>query len=554
MSEASKAVSFSNLNRHQLLDNIQNTKWDVIIIGGGITGAGTALDLASRGFKTLVLEKNDFAFGTSSRSTKLIHGGLRYLKQMEFKLVREVGLERAIVHKIAPHLVIPEKMLLPIFEKGNLGKWMTSFALSVYDYLANVQKIDKKKRLGKKDTLLNEPLLKESLVKSGFLYSEYRTDDARLVIELLKTAAVYNASAVNYINVKGFIYKEGKISGLVAEDKINNSELELNADFVINAAGPWVDNLRKLDGSLSQKRLQLTRGIHLVFPKEKIPIKQSMYFDSADGRMIFAIPRERIVYLGTTDTVYDKNPDNPFVTKEDVKYLLKSINRVLKGVDLTESDIESSWAGLRPLIFEEGKEPSELSRKDEVFISESGLISIAGGKLTGYRKMAERLTNYIVKQKGLKYEDYPCKTDSIKLVGAEKADDKTFMALQFDKWIELVGKGEEVPYMIYFHRYGTQLYSIIEKALKNVRSGLHPYNALLMAEVEYSVHFEMVYHPNDFLIRRTGNLYFERPFYMNKTEAVSGWIASFLNIDEETQKEWEKAVKKEFDEVMNFIG
>ncbi|MEJ2163286.1 MAG: glycerol-3-phosphate dehydrogenase/oxidase, partial [Robiginitalea sp.] len=387
---------FTGMDRSEDLAAITSQEFDLLIIGGGITGAGIALDASSRGLKVVLLEKGDFASGTSSKSTKLIHGGLRYLRQFDFWLVAEVGSERAIVHSVAPHLVLPEKMLLPLIDGGSYGKWLTSIGLKVYDILAQVGGDDKRRMLEKKEALKLEPLLPEKILKGAGYYAEYRTDDARLTIENLKTSLQYGAKALNYAKVTEFRYDaDGKVCGVQFNDLIGGGSHEVKSKFVISAAGPWVDELRSVNRSKKGKRLHLTKGVHLVFPYEKLPVKQSVYFDVPDGRMIFAIPRGKITYVGTTDTNYNSDKDDVRTDLADALYLISAVNNMFPSIELEISDIQSSWAGLRPLIHEEGKSASELSRKDEVFTSDTGLISIAGGKLTGYRKMAERAVNKI---------------------------------------------------------------------------------------------------------------------------------------------------------------
>ena len=391
-------IRFSNLDRGKTSQKMSKEHYDLVIIGGGITGGGIALDAASRGLKVALVEKGDFASGTSSKSTKLIHGGLRYLKQFDFWLVREVGSERAIVHKLAPHLVIPEKMLLPLIENGSYGKWLTSIGLKVYDILAQVSGDDKRKMLEKKEAMKLEPLLPKKILKGAGYYAEYRTDDARLTIETIKTSLQYGATALNYTEVTDFIYENEKIAGVKVKDVITDKAYAIKSKYVISAAGPWVDELRGINNSKRGKRLHLTKGVHLVFPYEKLPVKQSVYFDIPDGRMMFAIPRGKITYIGTTDTNFTKDKDNVQTDLADAIYLISAVNNMFPKIELELKDIISSWAGLRPLIHEEGKSASELSRKDEIFTSDTGLISIAGGKLTGYRKMAERVVNRIAKK------------------------------------------------------------------------------------------------------------------------------------------------------------
>ncbi|MFN7601693.1 MAG: glycerol-3-phosphate dehydrogenase/oxidase, partial [Bacteroidota bacterium] len=377
---------------------------------------GISLDAATSGLKVLLLEKHDFAFGTSSRSTKLIHGGLRYLKQLEFGLVKEVGSERAVVHSLAPHLVVPEKMLLPLYEKKGMGYWLASFGLKIYDWLAGVKPEDQRKMLTRPQTLRQEPLLKPDDVKGGALYAEYRTDDARLTVEIVKTACANGAKAINYCRVTGFLYNGARVAGVVANDGLTGNDFQVQATVVVNAAGPWVDELRELNQSKKGKRLHLTKGVHLLVPREKFNIAQAIYFDVGDGRMIFAIPRDRTTYVGTTDTNYSGSKEDVQTDLVDAQYILNAVNATFPAVQLQVGDVESSWAGLRPLIHEEGKSASELSRKDEIFESDSGLISIAGGKLTGYRKMAERIVDKVLDEK-FPNNRAACQTASVYLSG-----------------------------------------------------------------------------------------------------------------------------------------
>ena len=300
-----ESIRFSNLERGQKIQDLQNEIFDLVVIGGGITGGGIALDAASRGMKVALLEKGDFASGTSSKSTKLIHGGLRYLKQFDFWLVKEVGSARAIVHKLAPHLVLPEKMLLPLIEGGSYGKWLTSIGLKVYDILAQVTGDDKRQMLEKKEAMKLEPLLPKKILNGAGYYAEYRTDDARLTIENIKTSLQHGAKALNYAKVVDFLYNDNIISGVKVKDELGKEEFEIKSKYVISAAGPWVDELRSTNNSKKGKRLHLTKGVHLVFPKDKLPVKQSVYFDIPDGRMMFAIPRGKVTYVGTTDTNFN---------------------------------------------------------------------------------------------------------------------------------------------------------------------------------------------------------------------------------------------------------
>ena len=502
---------FSALQRNAYLQEINSTTYDLAIIGGGITGAGIALEAASRGLKVCLIEKNDFASGTSSKSTKLIHGGLRYLKQFEIGLVMESGTERNILHQLAPHLVVPEKMLLPLIKDGSYGEMMTSIGLKIYDFLAHVDDNEKRKMLDKNLSLKKEPLLDAQFVIGAGYYTEYRTDDARLTIEVLKKALEFGATIVNYCEMTSFEYTDSKIENLNCIDHINGNRLSLKANHYVSATGPWVDKIRKKDVSLNHKRLHLTKGVHIVFPHEKLPVKQAVYFDVPDGRMVFAIPRGRITYVGTTDTNYEGDLDRVVVTKADVDYLLKALNNTFPSVNLMVSDVESCWAGLRPLIHEEGKDPSDLSRKDEIFISDSGLISIAGGKLTGYRKMGQRVLETVLKTLSIDKKDGIKKssTESIPLVTPVFQSLHEVAVYQNSLETILQSAGISEPYYAWYlcSTYGNNASIIIEKTKSF--SSKNPLENLIRAELWYCVHYEMANTLADFFVRRTGRLYFD---------------------------------------------
>jgi len=548
-----KNIEFSNLERTKTIAKIAKGQFDLVVIGGGITGGGIALDAASRGLKVALLEKNDFASGTSSKSTKLIHGGLRYLKQFDFWLVKEVGSERAIVHKLAPHLVLPEKMLLPLIENGSYGKWLTSIGLKVYDILAQVTGDDKRQMLEKKEALKLEPLLPKKILKGAGYYAEYRTDDARLTIENIKTSLQFGATALNYAAVSNFLYTDEKISGVVVKDELSGASFSINCNYVISAAGPWVDELRSINNSKKGKRLHLTKGVHLVFPYEKLPVKQSVYFDVPDGRMMFAIPRGKVTYVGTTDTNYNNDKDNVRTDLADAIYLLSAVNNMFPKINLEMKDIVSSWAGLRPLIHEEGKSASELSRKDEIFTSDTGLISIAGGKLTGYRKMAERVVDRIAKKMEEEYkaEVKPCTTEHIPLCGNEFKKYKQVKQYisNIYKRIKTDGFIEHDAWFLVTN-YGKQTETILE--LYQKRKEKDNPTKLILAELQFGIAHEMVQDPMDFFIRRTGRLYFDIDSVRTYMEPVLKEFKTIFKTDDAKIGSWKEALQKELKEHSDF--
>jgi len=540
---------FSALHRPDIAHHLRSEQFDLLVIGGGVTGVGIALDAAQRGLKVALVEKQDFAAGTSSRSTKLIHGGLRYLKQFEFALVREVGLEREIVHNNAPHIVIPEKMLLPIIKGGSLGRYSASVGLYVYDMLAGVRRKERRTMLSLPATAEREPLLQKDGLIAGALYWEYRSDDARLVTELAKSAVHLGATLLSYCQLEELTLADGRIVGGKVIDLISGDGFTIAAKKVVNAAGPWVDTVRSKAEVVKGKRLHLTKGVHLVFDHERLPIRQAVYFDVEDGRMIFAIPREGCTYVGTTDTNYTDALERPRVTKVDVDYLLKAANRIFTIAPLTVADIRSTWAGLRPLIHEDGRSPSELSRKDEIFVSTQGLISIAGGKLTGFRKMAERTVDLCLRQ--LEQEGQvpfvACATHDLTLSGGEIRHVHGF----------LQGLREEVKLYFgttllqqLFYRYGSNSEQIIQTAMGREGS---PAIALLLAELDYAVYHEMVCELSDFLIRRSGRLYFAKAEADLHADLLNRELAQMLNWDEATAQRSLETYRKESAEVLEFV-
>lgn len=521
-------------DRAAKLEKLSNHKFDLVVIGGGITGAGVALDAASRGLDVVLIERNDFASGTSSKSTKLIHGGLRYLKNLEIGLVREVGQERAVVHDIAPHLVRPEKMLLPLVEGGSLGKLTTSMALWVYDFLADVEGDDKRVMLTKEETLEHEPLVRQDILTGGGFYAEYRTDDARLTIENIKTAERHGATALNYLEATDFTYDENKkTNAVVCHDRFTGVSCTIQTRHVISSTGPWVDELRTVDKSMTERHVFLSKGVHIVVARDRLPLKHAVYFDVEDGRMLFAIPRLRCTYIGTTDTPYKGDPNAIPTNREDVEYLLKGTNAIFPTVDLTIEDVESSWAGVRPLIYEEGKSAGEMSRKDEIFESASGLLSIAGGKLTGYRKMAERVVDRLgnqLKEEGEKL--VKTHTKDIDLTGGPFKNFAAVLAYEKEIARQLEAASlapDRAAYLV--SNYGKQSAEIIQAATQRAEGT--DVARLACAEAAWCIRHELALYPIDWIERRSGRLYFDMPSIEPVLEEVLAVFAEAYQYTEE---------------------
>lgn len=547
---------FCSKHRERYLSEMAANELDLLVIGGGITGAGIAWDASSRGLNIGLVEMGDFSWGTSSRSTKLVHGGLRYLKQGEVRLVMEVGRERALLHKSAPHIVTPEPMILPLYKKGTYSYWMTSIGLYIYDVLAGVKGKERRRMYRRSVTEQLEPLLKKEDLKGSGYYYEYRTDDSRLTMEVLKTAFSHGANIVNYAKAQEFIYKDGKIVGARIMDVISGKIYEVYAKQIVNAAGPWVDRVRELDNSLQGKRLFHTKGVHLVVDYSKLPIRQAAYFDVPDGRMIFVIPRDGKTYIGTTDTVYEESIESPRTTQEDVAYLIQAVNAMFVDVHLTEDDVESCWAGIRPLVFEEGKGPSEISRKDEVFISGSGLVTIAGGKLTGFRKMAQKVVDLVARHLSEAYslQTGPCVTDQDTLSGGDHTpfhDFKEYKNKMLTQCEELGMTPDTARYL--FSRYGANLAEIcrIYEELTNIKDQeqslkhLTAAERILLAEMMYTVENEMVTHAVDFIVRRTGLLFFDIERVHRIKFQIVEWLGEWSGWDQAEKQRQLELVEKE---------
>lgn len=528
--------NFSGLNRNAFFQDMEQDEFDLLVIGGGITGAGIALDAATRGLKVALVEMNDYASGTSSRSTKLVHGGLRYLKQFEIKEVAELGKERAIVYENGPHVTTPEWMLLPFHTGGTFGKFMTSIGLMVYDFLAGVKKAERRKMLSVDETLKKVPFIKKTGLKGSGYYVEYRTDDARLTIEVMKAAVQKGATVVNYAKADQFVYNdEGKAIGVEVQDCLSEKRVLIKASKLVNAAGPWVDELRDMDGSKTEKHLRLSKGVHVVFDEAIFPLHQAVYFDTPDGRMVFAIPRNGKTYVGTTDTFYEGDPADMYATQADRDYLLKAIRYMFSDLEISDSHIESSWAGVRPLIHEEGKAPSEISRKDEIWESNSGLITIAGGKLTGYRKMAETVVNLVVSKlnEGDSKSFAACQTRNLPISGGDMGGSAHLEAFiqEKSKKAENYGLTQEEGRKL-AKLYGTNVDTVFDYLPE--QQGELP--VTMQAQLLYAIHHEMAVQPVDFFIRRTGELLFDVELVQQWKDAVIKEMASLFHWTEGERK------------------
>ena len=537
-------MKFTKTSREQMLEKAQDQLFDVLIIGGGITGAGIALDASARGLSTILFEKDDFSEGTSSKSTKLVHGGLRYLKNLEIKLVRDAGKERAVLYQNAPHIIYPQKMILPIYKGQLYGKYITSFGLWIYDLLAGVEKKYKKKTLNVKQVLKQLPLLKPEGLQGGVEYYEYRTKDSRLVIENIKKAFEQGALALNYTEVVKVNSPKDNTVVVKVKDKLTKKNYSIKAKIVINATGVWSDKILKRNGISKEKYILPSKGTHILVDKEKFPIDFPVYFELEDDRMVFAIPTGKKVYIGTTDEIYKGNLDNVFAEKYEIKYLLIAFNKFFK-TEIKASDVEVTWAGIRPLVLARTSKLHKISRKEELIIHNKNFISILGGKLTAYRLMSEKVVNQVVKMLPQTNSIKSCNTKEISLSGAEF----DFGKVEAHKIIEYAEKRFYEAYQLnantdlintLFYTYGKNIEKIIEKAFDIYNSIGKKELVWLEAEIWYVTNYEMLINLSDFMIRRTDRFYFSHSESMKQINDIASIMGKNLS--------WSKSdIKKQID-------
>jgi glycerol-3-phosphate dehydrogenase len=377
------------MNRTEMLGRLKTEKeWDIIIIGGGATGLGSAVDAASRGYKTLLIEKYDFAKGTSSKATKLVHGGVRYLAQGNIKLVMEALRERGFLLKNAPHITCTLAFVVPAYTWWD--KFFYGVGLKIYDRMSGKLSLGKTTLLNKNETIKQLPGINEQKLKGGILYFDGQFDDARLAIDLAITASNYNATLVNYCEAKTFIKTGNKITGLVINDNINNESFTLNARAVINATGVFTDDILQMDRPEDDSIVAPSQGIHLVVSRDKFPSSTAMMVPKTeDGRVLFAVPWHDHIILGTTDTPVKNIDTEPKPLQEEIDFILHHANKYFSQ-NISRADVSSMYAGLRPLVKKKKAATTALLNRDHtIIVSASNLVTITGGKWTTYRKMAQ---------------------------------------------------------------------------------------------------------------------------------------------------------------------
>lgn len=500
---------FSWRSRLNSLERFQREVFDVLIIGGGITGAGLALDAAARGLKTALVEKRDFAAGTSSRSTKLIHGGLRYLEQFDVALVREALLERSVLARIAPHQTEAFPFVIPIYADRRRNydhPLMMRAGLFLYDLLAGRQNFAKHRRLSREEALNLAPQLDPKGLKGAFLYYDALTNDSRLVIEIIKAAHQHGAAIANYSNVEHYLRDaEGKITGARVVDELSGERIELRARVTINATGVWMEEMIRLDGNTVEglkKKLRPAKGIHLTIAANRLRVDAAWLIPSLTGhRFYFVVPWEGRVNIGTTDTDYSGGKDFPQAEPDEIAEILNAINSYFPEANLDPSDVISAWAGLRPLISDaNAKDTTKVSRKEEMIETADGLISIGGGKLTTYRAMAEHGIDLALKRLGKSADNRT--TKDIPISGGEMS------RVELDQTAKQLASHYNLPMDVTRHlafSYGSNFDALVRLMLddERLREPLVTGLPHVKAELVYAARHEMAVSLTDALTRRT---------------------------------------------------
>ncbi len=382
------------LIRDEQIARLSRQNFDLAVIGGGINGAAIARDAAMRGLGVALIERGDFAGATSSRSSKLIHGGLRYLPQGELRLVRTALAERERLRRLtAPHLVKPLRFLFPLYRGRGPSRIALGAGLWLYDLFARTPRAERHRRVSRAETLAAEPMLNPEALAGGAFYNDAGGDDARLTIENALDAACHGGAIANYVEFERFSHAEGRIATAEVRDRLGGARFELRARLFVNAAGPWIDDVRRLDDPGVAPSVRLTKGVHLMIGRERLPVREALVLGDAHGRIVFVIPHGEEVLVGTTDTDFDGDRERVAAEPEDLDYLLGVVLQSLPGAALTAADVTASFAGLRALAVGGRSAPSSVSREEVIVESRSGLISIAGGKLTTHREIAERIVD-----------------------------------------------------------------------------------------------------------------------------------------------------------------
>jgi len=524
-SSISNSRPFSHLTRAENLDRLGTESFDLLVIGGGITGAAIARDAALRGIPTALVEKTDWAAGTSSRSARLIHGGLRYLEYYQFGLVFEALSERAVLRRIASRLVRPLPFMYPLYRGQEPGFIKLTAGMWLYDFLAQFRNVSRHRMMLARETARREPIVAREGLRGAARYYDAVVDDARLTLATTQSAHLAGAVVANHARVVGLLSHGGQVIGAVVRDEITGREIEIHARVIVNACGPWVDALRSMDvgAKHASPLLRPTKGVHLFVRRERLTSQHAIAFDSPrDDRHLYVIPWGDFAIIGTTDTDYAQSPDTPNVTPEDVDYLLEAAQHAFPSAHLTEADVISAYAGLRALIGSDAASTYSISREHHIEQSESGLFTIAGGKLTTHRLMAKEMVDTVAKKLGGAGK---CVTGKRHIETAERV-----------AGIPMPARSASVAHLV--EAYGADAVRPLAYAEERPELGqpIAPGLPYIRAEAHYAVEHEMALSLADVLIRRTHVIYETFDAGLPQARDVAALIAEKLGWDAAEQE------------------
>jgi glycerol-3-phosphate dehydrogenase len=509
---------------------LDTREWDLLVVGGGITGAAAARDAAGRGLSVALVEAGDFARGTSSRSSRLVHGGLRYLETYDFALVFEASAERRRLLELAPHLVHPLPFVFPVYRGGPTPFLMLQAGMWLYDGLSLFRNIRRHRILSVTDVAMEEPGLRRDGLAGAAMYYDAAVDDARLTLANARGAHESGAAIVSHAEVAEFIAEGGAVRGARVRDRVTGAETTVRARVVLNATGPWSDAVRRLADPAAKPRLRTTKGVHVMVPRERVGNRHAITFQSpVDGRVMFVLPWGQHTYIGTTDTDFAGSPAEVRADEADVDYLLKSANSVFPAARLTHADVVSTWAGVRPLLARKGAgSESATSREHEIWWDRSGLLSIAGGKLTTYRVMAGQAVDRAAKRLKTAHgvESGISPTEHLPLPGTPPGPWPTFdRKLRADALA--LGLDDDAGYHL-ARAYGEDAVEVLAAVRAAPALGARiaegfPY---VWAEVPHAVRREMAMTLDDLLIRRMHLFYEARDGGMPVARAIAERMAA----------------------------
>jgi glycerol-3-phosphate dehydrogenase len=489
---------FSAHARRAALDLLSHARFDILVIGGGITGAGVARDAAMRGLRTALVERHDFASGTSSRSSRLIHGGLRYLEHGWLHLVFESSRERRTLMRIAPHLVGPLAFTWPVYDEARVPLWKLGAGLMVYDALALFRNLGgNHQRLVPDEVLELEPAIRREGLRGGARYFDASTNDVRLTLATVRAAADAGATIINHAEVRSLRRAGAHVTGAHVVDRISGKDVDVTARVVVNATGPWSDSIRRMADTHATTVLRGTKGVHIAVPRDRIANRDALTILSAiDGRVMFVLPAGSFTIVGTTDTDYAGPIDEVRAAPADITYLLRSANEYFPAAQLEPTDVVAAWAGIRPLVAGGGAAPSSTSREHSITWTAPGLLTVTGGKLTTYRSMAASVVNQVARALGVPARAAP--THWVALPGGDMRS--------FDEEVEAatatIGVGALAKHLVRMHGTGWRAVWTIVGSNTALSAPVVPTLPYIVAELHYAVEQEMALTLGDLLIRR----------------------------------------------------